>query len=44
VTNARALRRNRLARLLHLAGRREMPEFFDVDEADFSDEEPGALT
>jgi hypothetical protein len=44
VTNARALRRNRLARLLHLAGRRQLPEFFDVDEADFSDEEPGPLT
>ncbi len=38
VTNARALRRNRLARLLHLAGHRAMPEFFDVDETDFSDE------
>ncbi|MFN2538778.1 MAG: NUDIX hydrolase [Mycobacteriales bacterium] len=42
VTNARALRRNRLARLLHLAGRRDVPEFFDVD--DFSDEAPGSLT
>ena len=38
VTNARGLRRNRLARLLHLAGHRAMPEFFDVDETDFSDE------
>jgi hypothetical protein len=44
VTNARALRRNRLARLLHLAGHRELPAFFDVDEADFSDEEAGPLT
>ena len=35
VTNARALRRNRLARLLHLAGRRRMPEFFDVDDVEF---------
>ena len=38
VTNARALRRNRLVRLLHLAGYRAAPEFFDVDETDFSDE------
>ena len=44
VTNARALRRNRLARLLRLAGHREVPQFFDVDESGFSDEEPGALT
>jgi hypothetical protein len=44
VTNARALRRNRLVRLLRLAGHRETPEFFDVDETDFSDEASGPLT
>ena len=38
VTNARSLRRKRLVRLLRLAGRREMPRFFDVDETDFADE------
>jgi hypothetical protein len=43
VTNARALRRNRLARLFHLAGHREVPTFFDIEETGFSDEVPGAL-
>lgn len=36
VTNARALRRNRLVRLLRLAGHRRMPEFFDVDDVELS--------
>ncbi|MCU1624067.1 MAG: rane protein [Frankiales bacterium] len=44
VTNARTLRRNRLVQLLRLSGHRELPEFFDVDETGFSDEEPGPLT
>jgi hypothetical protein len=44
VTNARTLRRNRLVRLLHLAGHRAPPDFFDVDETDFSDEASGPLT
>ena len=43
VTNARALRRNRLARLLRLAGHREVPTFFDIEETGFSDEAPGPL-
>lgn len=42
VLNAQVLRRRRLVRLLHLAGHREMPRFFDVDETDFSDEAPAA--
>lgn len=33
VTDTRALRRRRLPRLLHLAGHRAVPTFFDVDEA-----------
>jgi hypothetical protein len=32
VTDTRALRRRRLPRLLRLAGHRDMPSFFDVDE------------
>jgi hypothetical protein len=44
VTNARALRRNRLVRLLRLAGHRAAPEFFDVDETGFSGETSGPLT
>jgi hypothetical protein len=33
VRDTRALRARRLPRLLHLAGRREMPEFFDIDDS-----------
>ena len=44
VTNARALRRRRLVRALHLAGHRDMPRFFDMDETDFSDEAGPPLT
>ena len=36
VTNARALRRNRLVRALRLAGHRAAPEFFDVVDDEFS--------
>lgn len=43
VTNARALRRNRLARALRLAGHREVPTYFDIEETDFPDEERGPL-
>jgi hypothetical protein len=44
VTNARTQRRRRLVRALRLAGHREMPQFFDVDETDFSDEAEAAGT
>jgi hypothetical protein len=32
VRDTRTLRRRRLPRLLHLAGRRELPQFFDIDD------------
>jgi hypothetical protein len=32
VRDTRALRRRRMPRLLHLAGRRELPQFFDIDD------------
>jgi hypothetical protein len=32
VRDTRALRGRRMVRLLHLAGRREMPQFFDIDD------------
>ena len=32
VRDTRALRTRRMPRLLHLAGRREMPQFFDIDD------------
>jgi hypothetical protein len=32
VRDTRALRGRRMPRLLHLAGRRELPEFFDIDD------------
>jgi hypothetical protein len=32
VRDTRALRGRRMPRLLHLAGRREMPQFFDIDD------------
>lgn len=32
VRDTRALRARRMPRLLHLAGRREMPDFFDIDD------------
>jgi hypothetical protein len=33
VRDTRALRERRLPRLLHMAGRREMPDFFDIDDS-----------
>jgi len=44
VTNAQALRRKRMVRALHLAGHRDVPQFFDMDETDFSDEAGPAAT
>ncbi len=32
VRDTRALRRGRMPRLFHLAGRRELPQFFDIDD------------
>ena len=32
VRDTRALRRRRMPRLFHLAGRRELPQFFDIDD------------
>jgi hypothetical protein len=32
VRDTRSLRQRRMPRLLHLAGRREMPQFFDIDD------------
>jgi hypothetical protein len=44
VTNAQALRRRRLVRALHLAGHRELPQFFEVDDTEFSGEAGPPLT
>ena len=33
VRDTRTLRARRMPRLLHLAGRRELPQFFDIDDS-----------
>jgi hypothetical protein len=41
VRDTRTLRARRMPRLLHLAGRRELPLFFDIDDTSvFSDSPP----
>ena len=43
VRDTRTLRARRMPRLLHLAGRRELPLFFDIDDASvFSDGPAGS--
>jgi hypothetical protein len=41
VRDTRTLRARRMPRLLHLAGRRELPQYFDIDDTDlFEDQTP----
>ena len=42
VRDTRTLRARRMPRLLHLAGRRELPQFFDIDDTSLFEYEPGA--
>ena len=44
VRDTRALRRRRLPRLLRMAGRRPMPEFFDIDDTVPAPARPAAAT
>ncbi|MBV9823447.1 MAG: hypothetical protein JO144_14530 [Actinobacteria bacterium] len=42
VRDTRTLRARRMPRLLHLAGRRELPAFFDIDDTSMAGESPAA--
>src|SRR3954452_23003041 len=41
VRDTRTLRARRMPRLLHLAGRRQLPQFFDIDDSSLFVAEPG---
>jgi hypothetical protein len=40
VRDTRTLRARRMPRLLHLAGRRELPQFFDIDDSSLFTQDP----